>query len=273
MYGLHAVLVSLLGLALSAAVEYTGDASGGFNLFTFNGAASSVEGCHEDTSFSGVSEGMDLTFGSCFRADDFGLDGERSRVGDDAYFMVEWDQEANSVRVTVYYSDECDDEGVLWAVEDIQVGDCVCEEQVFGGCFIVTIPTWTASILPGEEECTVEVATWAVVTHKNLQQNMCYDGTEDGIGFYMLWTFPCKGNDAGDYKRQNSHGVGHRLSLQCQAGCKSADCLHAWTIDSDDCLCSLVDGKGCLKASFISSGSSIVASVALLIASLLFVYK
>jgi len=255
-------LFALFSIAYCA--EYTGTALGGYNLFTYYGNPA-VTSCPtgQETVAGGVSSGTDLTFLTCNKASDFGLNGDISTSDDDAYFVATYDGTTQNVTVTLFTDSACSSPPI-WAVIGV-VGGCECNAAIFGGCLSITVPLWTANIFNAPASSCA--ASGTVVS--NLLENRCYDGSQYGIGFYMLWTFQCQyGNvyPASCSRYEAYTTVRHELVYQCEAGCNSNNCANTWTVNPTDCKCDGSSTGGCVLADFTAPASSVVASVTVLAA-------
>lgn len=249
---MQVLLFCLAFVCLVQSVEYDGNAAGGFNLFTWYGDEQ-VTTCDrgEETVAGGVSSGTDLTFNKCYKTSDFGLDGDYSDEDDDTYFKVSASSDYGKFTISVYKTVTCSGDK-LWSIPDLSESFCGCEKNIFGGCLSITVPRWAASLFD-QDSCTGNPDE----LEKGLLKNFCYDGTDSGVGHYMLWTFQC--GDAftcGRYEPRT--GVRHQLVFQCSNTCDTTKCKNTWTVRPTDCKC---DGAGCILADFTTPAGTATISL------------
>jgi hypothetical protein len=265
------VLCALVFAVQSA--EYLGNANGGLNLLTWFGEQRITGKVYrisnhlpypecqrgEENVGGGVSSGTDLTFGRCYNADDFGLNGDRSDEDNDAWFMITTTNDNfDDMTVRVYESSTCSGTP-LWEVTNVKEELCACDDTIFEGCFKISIPLWDASIWKDVQECSGNPDDYV----KNLMKNKCYDGTSQGVGWYMLWTFQCSDGDYGTSgcgRYEAGTGVRHQLVYQCDESCLSAECLNTWTVRPTDCKCD-EERDGCILADFTTDAPTLVSIV------------
>lgn len=250
------VVFLVLAFVLYSSAEYDGNANGGFNLFTWYGDQV-VTTCKrgQEAKAGGVSSGRDLTFGRCVKATNWGLEGNISPLDNDAYFQVTYTGDHENFTVTTYTASDCES-GVLWSITNITEEECVCEPEIYGGCFWITVPRWDAKLF-NVDSCKKDPAEF----DRNLLKNKCYDGSELGLGYFMLWTFQCQDNFS-CRRSEQATGVRHQLVYDCLEGCQSDECSNTWTINPTDCKC---DGEGCILADFNTPAGTFASSLGLLL--------
>jgi len=228
---------------------YYGAGSGGYNLFTWFGASS----CSGGYSASwGISQGDAQSFGVCYAGYDYYpyyaiFDNPSSTLDDKNTYVVTPKNEDGTYTLSVYENALCAGGTLLWTL-DLTENGCECTTGDFRACVQMTIPKWEAFV--GESNSCSDLSSKAngfKVENGSLLKDECVNGTELGIGFYVLWI--------DDDYNGNAY---HELNYQCDQNC--LHCANTWFVSPGDCKC---DSKNCLLAVFNSPAPTMMASITL----------